>query len=231
MRIFNNFGEMYSETLRDLVELGIEVDSHSVQGWNLEDTPNDDHLMKEIIGYAYRLTDWVDWKRYFKDVEWEYVLKELRDRVDEKLRNPGRSWESRASLWEPMRNVEGKFDYTYNERIRTQLIPALQELAIHPNSRQVIVAIYQPHDQKGMGGKFRIPCSLHYQFLVRENKLHLIYHMRSCDYFNHFKFDVMLAVKLMEDSAYLLEREPGTLTHVIGSFHCFKKDWKNAGIF
>ena len=231
MRIFKSFADMRGEVLRDLVELGTEIKSYSVQNQIVKYA--DQYDMKEIIGYCYRLDRWDDLYTppNFYPEDHNYIEAEMGDRLSPYLRNPGASWQIRKEVWDHMRNDDGKFDYTYNERFRTQYENILDELGRRPNTRQAVMTVYESRDQKGYGGKFRIPCSLTYQFLKRNLKLHLIYNMRSCDYFTHFKFDVALAIKLMEHTAAVIECDPGTLTHTIGSFHCFRKDWEKAGVF
>ena len=130
MRIYNNFKEMYSEVGRDLVELGILVPSHSVQNYNPdlvccpEGTAaewNKMHDAKEITGYAYRLQDSFSWREVLEKDERNYVDKEVYDRMDFYYQNPGRAFRARLEVWEQYRDNDGEFDYTYNERIRTQL--------------------------------------------------------------------------------------------------------------
>jgi len=232
MRIFQNFTEMHSEIGRDLVEMGVQVNSASVQGWKAgERFSEEDLLMKEVIGYTYKLEGCKGWQEFFDNDEHHWLYQEQLDRVNPEFLNPGTSYGYLSDFWSPMLRDNGMFDYTYNERFRLQLPLILNELKLHPNSRQAVLVMYESKDQKGYGGNFRIPCTLSYQFLIREGKVHCIYHMRSCDYFNHFKFDVMLAWALMEHVSSILGYETGYLTHIIGSFHCFKKDWVSANIF
>jgi thymidylate synthase len=229
MRIFKSLKEVISEVGRDLVELGVLVPSDSVQGWEVKGDTDFD--MKEITGYAYRLSgDEILGFMDLTEAEASWVQAESIDRTDECWKNPGRAWNYRGEIWRPML-VKGRFDYTYNERLRTQLPLMIEELKRNPNSRQTVLLIYQEQDQRGWGGRFRVPCSLSYQFIIRDERLHLIYSMRSCDYFNHFKFDVLLALNLQDYVASELELSSGTLTHFIGSLHCFRKDWEKAGVF
>lgn len=234
MRIFQTFREMLSEVGRDLVELGVTIPSDSVQGWEVKG--NLGFEMKEITGYAYRLShqavDTPGFKELLTSDEAGWIQDESQSRVDSEWINPGVAWRWRRSLWEPML-VNGRFDYTYNERIRTQLPRLVAELSRNPHSRQAVLLIYQEQDQRGWGGRFRVPCSLSYQFIIRGAAMHLIYSMRSCDYFNHFKFDVILAMCLLWDVRDRVNKnlQIGTLTHFIGSLHCFRRDWEKAKIF
>lgn len=230
MRIFGSTKEAFSEVGRDLVEMGVENKSDSVQGW-VVDSEDNDFDMKELIGYAYSITWNDDIMSELTPPERDYARIEHEHRIDPRWINPGIAWKARRNLWEPMLNDNGMFDYTYNERMRTQLGILISELQIHPNTRQAVITIYDKFDQHNLGGKKRVPCSLHYQFIRRNDFLHMIYSMRSCDYFAHYKVDVVLALMLLEYVASKINCRPEYFTHNIGSFHCFRKDWKDAGIF
>lgn len=95
-------------------------------------------------------------------------------------------------------------------------------------TRQAYLPIWFPEDTGAPDG-VRVPCSLGYHFMVREGKLHLTYHIRSCDFMRHFRDDVYMAVRLAqwvwqqlgEDYNHL---RMGELTMHIGSFHIFEGD-------
>lgn len=151
------------------------------------------------------------------------------------------------------------FDYTYNERIQDGVImfvgngqgyhsgdydymPKLQaiiSLLINDNdTRKAVLAIYgskgngseTEYDHDHYAGDARIPCSMYYDFLIRENakgekQLNICYHQRSSDFCMHFGDDVYLAWKLMEHVAKMVGVKPGYLYHTIDSLHAYKKDW------
>lgn len=227
MRIYESFKEMFSEVQRDVVELGIRISSESVQ--NIQDV-GEEYDMKEIIGYSYELIDTRSYESSFSLAEHEWLDHEFQERISFKRINPGGAWKYRREIWEPFLNREGEFDYTYNERMRTQLGVIIRELRKRPNTRQAVMTIYSPEeDISHLGGYKRIPCSLSYQFILRKKKLHMVYNMRSCDVTTHFRFDVALACKLLDYVAGKIERTYGHLIHNIGSLHIFKKDAE--GIF
>lgn len=69
-------------------------------------------------------------------------------------------------------------------------------LAEEPDTRQAWIPLFFPEDTgKGDGG--RKPCTLGYQFLVRNNQLHIFYPLRSCDFIRHFRDDIYLAIRLL----------------------------------
>lgn len=94
-----------------------------------------------------------------------------------------------------------------------------------PYTRQAYLPIWFPEDT-GAPENERVPCTLGYHFMVRNNKLHVTYHMRSCDFMRHWRDDVYMAVRLgqwMRDEI-LGDFVLGELTMHIGSFHIFEGD-------
>jgi hypothetical protein len=108
-------------------------------------------------------------------------------------------------------------------------------LAREPFTRQAYIPIWFPEDTGVVHGE-RVPCTLGYQFLLRNERLHITYHIRSCDFVRHFSDDVYMAARLCQWMIRELQPEeftdphiwegvkPGTLTMNIGSLHCFRGD-------
>ena len=146
------------------------------------------------------------------------------------------------------------FDYTYPERINhhvtyrgrimTKLEAIIELLRNDHDTRKAVLNIFgeQPNntsngpgntcycDSNSYDGSARIPCSMYYDFLIRDNAkgekvLHICYHQRSSDFIGHFGDDVYLAWKLMEYVASMVNIKPGYLYHTIDSLHAYKKDW------
>lgn len=96
-----------------------------------------------------------------------------------------------------------------------------------PHTRQAYLPVWFPEDTGATAGQ-RVPCTLGYQFIVRDNKLHVIYNLRSCEIYRHFKNDVYMAMRLGQwvrdkvDESMTLEM--GTLTMNITSLHGFVGD-------
>lgn len=70
-------------------------------------------------------------------------------------------------------------------------------LITKPLTRQAYLPVWFPEDTGAVHGE-RVPCSLGYHFMIRENRLHCWYAMRSCDILRHFQDDVYLAGRLMQ---------------------------------
>jgi len=250
MRIYTNPYEAMRETERELWEMAIEVHPETMQDKLVRDNP--DYLTKEIRGYAFKIKDWqwdiADIKRVMKyffreeaDDVLTYVLVEFRERVSGKVYNPGKAYLHRQQLWKEYLH-EGKFAYTYSERLAPQIKVILHELQKHPETRQAILNIHSnirpvegdvwpSDDLLNIGGAGRVPCSMYYQIMIREKKVDLVYCMRSCDFLQHFPVDISLALLIQDWFADNLKLLTGTFTYFVGSLHAYHKDLKEREIF
>lgn len=257
MRIYSSCYELMSETGRNLWEMGMEVKPKTYQNKNIEG--KDEFVTKELICEQYCLTKMPDPEflfTYTKCKDWADA--EFQERISDKKLNPGEAWKLRKDVWEEFL-TRGKFDYTYGERMnliayyKDKAMPKLQAvinlLRDDPDTRKAILDIYGGNhlyyddldtsdtfddgyliDSDFLDGKERIPCSMYYDFLIRENasgkkQLNICYHQRSSDFVTHFGNDVYLAWKLMVYVSEQLEILPGYLYHTIDSLHAYKKDW------
>lgn len=101
-----------------------------------------------------------------------------------------------------------------------------------PTTRQATFPIFFPEDTGAVHGG-RIPCTLHYHFLMRNHKLNMWYPIRSCDAVRHFRDDIYMAGRLNQWVIEELRKlnpelwdlvEPGTLHFEAYSFHVHKGD-------
>ena len=256
MRIYTDPVEAVKEVERDLWEMGIDVHPQTMQD---KDVANDaDYMTKEVRGYGFQIVGYT-WTPVEECAVLEYILPreqwkavgeymqlEFEDRVGSVQMNPGRSWGARSQVWNEFMH-DGKFAYTYSERMVPQLSRIIKELKERPDTRQAIVNIHSnirsccepgsnvtvcaDADLNNMGGRARIPCSMYYQMMRREGKLDLIYTMRSCDFLVHFPVDIMLAMRLQSLVAKWLKIDVGMFTYFTGSLHAYVKDMKVRGIF
>jgi len=234
MRIYQKPIKAAIETRREMKEMAIENQSYSSQDMYVENDP--DFKTKELIGYAYKIdpnwnNDDLEEVLNHLDIPIKWVESEFIERTNGKRSNPGRAWANRANIWKRFIEPHGKFSYTYGERYFPQMNRILQELKDHPTSRQAILQMYKEEDNKWWGGQRRIPCTLSYQFFLRDGGLHCVYNMRSCDYFTFFASDMVLTLKLMEWVAKQLEVKIGSFTHFIGSLHAYQKEINKHKIF
>lgn len=231
MRIYSNSFELMSEMGRELNSYGQIVKPKTYQNKVIEG--NEDFITKELICQQYCLTSLGDpvWLFVFSHSK-EWADAEFKERIDTSDRiNPGKAWELRKDLWEQFL-VNGKFDYTYNERM--VILPyTIQLLKSDSDTRKAVLPIFNGNgedDTLYYQGNKRIPCSMYYDFLIRQNGkgekvLHICYHQRSSDFVTHFGNDVYLAWRLIEYVAKEVGVKPGYLYHTIDSLHAYKKDW------
>jgi|GEM_PF-930955 len=249
MRIFKYCFEATREAERDLWEMGVEVWPETMQD---KDVRGDEGFKtKEVSSYSFMITNPLAMREeavlYFVDTDptlegeekerakrrlMGYCRQEIEGRTSFKIMNPGTSWKNRPEIWEEFIH-EGKFAYSYYERISPQLPRIIDELGRRPNTRQAIINIHSNFygDIQGMGGHGRVPCSMYYQVMRREGKLNLIYCMRSCDLLIHFPVDVYLAIGMQKFIAKQLKIPVGQYSMFMGSFHAYYKDIEPRGIF
>lgn len=229
MRLYQDCLEMIKEVQRDLKEMGIFYQSETVQDKFVGKDKNFETL--ELVGYAYTLTSYKNLEEMLNfsgKINREWIDREIEDRLNLSLvnKNPGHAWKCNADLWEKFIR-DGKFSYSYSERWQEQIPYVINELRLRKNSRQAMITMYDRHqDMLNWGGKDRVPCSVSYQFLIRENKLVCIYNQRSCDFQNFFAADVYFTIKLQEFIARQVKIESGDFIHFLGSLHAFRKDLK-----
>lgn len=239
MRIYLNPTEMVKEVERDLFEMGIKYQSKTVQDKNVADDP--DFQTLELFGYAYKLknveaTSFYDAVYYQRGQDPDYVewmIAEGKERTNPFVGNlnPGLAWRIREDFWQGYIR-DGIFSYTYSSRFIKQIPLVINELMSRPDTRQAIITMYDRHeDMLNWGGHDRVPCSVSYQFIARDEKLNVIYNQRSCDFVNFFLADVYFTVVLLEYIAKMTGFIVGDFTHFLGSLHTFRGDLKGKDIF
>lgn len=171
---------------------------------------------------------------------------EFEERVGRQARNPHESLDKwpwwKGQTEQTMYN--GMFSHTYSERYwpkraRPKIGSGVSILGIRyeygdlddlvslllrqPYTRQAWLPIFFPEDTGAVHGG-RIPCTLGYQFMVREEKLHMWYVIRSCDAVRHFRDDLYLSARLLLWVLQELTKKDQAwedVTPGIFHFHCF----------
>jgi thymidylate synthase len=226
MRIYKSAYEVFSEVLRDADEMGIIVKPKSYQNKNIEGLLGFE--TKELQMYSYTLTALPDPENLFLFEGQEarrWADSEFAERVSVRVLNPGNAWLLRKWVWEEFLDSNGKFDYSYNERIRPNLERVMDELKRNPDTRQAWLPIFWENDPHHIGGKKRVPCSLGYHFMVREGRLDMVYIQRSGDIVRHWGNDIYLAWSMKNFVAKQTGFEPGYLMHTTFSLHSYQRDW------
>lgn len=91
-----------------------------------------------------------------------------------------------------------------------------------PMSRQAVIHIKDASNKPTKD----MPCTVSLQFFIRDNKLYMLTYMRSNDLWMGFTYDVFNFTALQVKMAMELGVELGTYTHVAGSLHLYKRDWR-----
>lgn len=197
-----------------------------------------------------------EWREDIKpDLPW--ADDHFAERVGGKPMNPDPS----EAWWPHGQGANGKFkegeifSHTYSERFwpkeagkqEDEFIPSVMQgiryaygdvadvadmLAADPYSRQAYLPIWFPEDTGG-DLKLRKPCSIGYHFLMRDGKLDINYHIRSCDFTRHFRNDLYLTARLalwmrnrVAELNPLWEKvQLGRFIMQIGSLHMFRNDY------
>lgn len=150
---------------------------------------------------------------------------------DEKFSHtyPERFWPKHAGDWEASRGqMSAHWSGCEQRGIRFNygdLHDVVDRLQKNPLTRQAYLPVWFPEDTGAPSGE-RVPCTLGYLFMIRRGKLHVTYHIRSCDFIRHWRDDVYMAVRLGQWVRDQVETKltMGELTMHIGSFHIFEGD-------
>ena len=142
---------------------------------------------------------------------------------------PERFWPKWAGLPDSCREEQcGEHNHQGIRFAYGDLSNVVKLLRKRPFTRQAYLPVWFPEDLTAAEQwEERVPCTLGYHFLRRGDKLHITYHIRSCDFMRHFRDDVYMACRLAEWVAYTAWSDSvkvGDLTMHIGSFHIFAGD-------
>jgi thymidylate synthase len=153
---------------------------------------------------------------------------------------PERMWASRAhgdemhsdystrAFFSGMEDVIAPYGLRFEYGDLEDLVKALIN---SPMTRQAFLPIWFPEDLKAVTLGKRVPCTLGYHFIIRHNKLHMTYFMRSTDLLRHFQDDIYMAGRLAQwvcekfnDAQEVPALSTGTLTFHTANMHIFDAD-------
>jgi Thymidylate synthase len=177
------------------------------------------------------------------------------ERVGGEALNPGeqyKNWPYWVAESEDISLRDGKFSHTYMERFWPRWAGELKDfegrgrdynfgvryrygdledvvdlLRKDPHTRQAYVPIWFPEDTGAVHGE-RVPCTIGYFFLMRNNRLHMRYHIRSCDFVRYLRDDIYMAARLQLWVLEQLEWDevlPGEFHMDIDSLHMLGRDF------
>ena len=124
-----------------------------------------------------------------------------------------------------------KLFYDKNVHGLTQFDYAIDCLRADKDSRKAVAFIYGKDDSKP--GSKDHPCTLSLQFIIRDNMLHLITHMRSNDVWLGVPYDIAFFTIVQEFMLlWVWETYPevklGPYIHNVGSMHLYERNFKDA---
>ena len=120
------------------------------------------------------------------------------------------------------------FHGAYGPMIRDQLHFVADALNQDKDSRQAVLTIWRPNPRPSKD----IPCTVSIQFLIRDDKLHVIDTMRSSDLWLGWPYDVFNFSMLARYLLCLLDYdiELGELVLQAGSMHLYEEQWTDADL-
>lgn len=233
--LFNLFkvGKVASNNVETKTNIhGKEVDNHCFF-WQINAVKEVQWLLTELIPYLV--------------IKKEKAIEAL-THINQALSTPTFSGSKQKKVWG--KDWEPRFNHNYMMRYwpkgengsqyRGMIHPygdlndVVKLLAREPDTRQAFFPVWFPEDTGVIHGG-RVPCSLGYQFLMRNGFLHITYYLRSCDYTRHFRDDIYLTVRLL---LWMLKRlrdlrpevwdgvVPGFYSMHIMNLHAFKNDFE-----
>lgn len=232
----SNKPEMATHELLN-VTLETDLPTESLDYYRSDIEPNipwaDDHFLERVSGQP--LNPGVQWAKW----PWGHNADKFRDEHGQFNHNyMERYWPRFAGMTDkgdldcpafhegvlrPRRGIR----YNYGD-----LGSVVALLAREPLTRQAYLPVWFPEDTGVVHGD-RAPCTLGYHFIMRADKLHVVYYIRSCDFVRHLRDDIYLTVRLL---LWILDQlrarderwksvVPGRFVMHITSLHFFRNDW------
>lgn len=200
----------FSKTIEvEDVTIDVEIPS-TIEEWQRDIGPNlpwaEEHFLERVSGVA--------WNPPPSHVRWPYAQKDNDEhREQEKFSHtyPERIWPKFVDTL----GIHHGLRYDYGD-----LDDVIKLLKERPATRQAYLPIWFPEDTGAIEGQ-RVPCTLGYHFLRRSGGLKVVYYIRSCDFYRHFRDDVYMAGRLGQFVAEAIGAIPSHLVMHISSLHIF----------
>jgi thymidylate synthase len=130
----------------------------------------------------------------------------------------------------------GRVFGAYGHRLATNapadlLWSAVNHLDQTPNTRRCVVSLWKPSDLTGILEEeiLDVPCTVSWEFFVRDNLLYMTATMRSNDLWLGLPYDVFVNTCVQRMVADQLGYGYGLYTHRATSLHLYEKHWAAAG--
>jgi thymidylate synthase len=122
---------------------------------------------------------------------------------------------------------DGIFYGAYGSRLHGQLGDLVRRLQADMDSRQAVMTIFDGGRDLAAAKK-DIPCTINFQFMVRDNRLEMRTTMRSNDLWLGTPYDLTQFAMLQCTVAQVLGVRPGRYYHSVGSLHLYERDFAKA---
>jgi thymidylate synthase len=110
-----------------------------------------------------------------------------------------------------------------------QVQNVIAALTANRSTRRAVVQLFDRHDVAAR--RKEVPCTCTLQYLLRNDTVHAITHMRSNDAYLGLPHDIFCFTMLQELIACSVGAEVGTYQHLVGSFHLYDRDRDEARAF
>jgi thymidylate synthase len=116
---------------------------------------------------------------------------------------------------------EGKWEYTYHQRMEEQIPWILEELRRNPDTRRAVISLRAENDMTSGSPA----CLQNIQYLIRNGQLHCKVLFRSNDAPKAAFMNAFALIMLQKRFADELGIPVGSYTHRANSFHCYERDY------
>jgi hypothetical protein len=176
----------------------------------------EEHFQERVSG--------VPWNPPPSHVRWPFAQKDnLEHRKEDRFSH---SYPER--FWPTAREIEGVPVSVVRTGIRFpygDLDDLIDILRRNPGTRQAYLPVWFPEDLAAAELGERVPCTLGYHFLIRNGRLKIVYYIRSCDFYRHFRDDVYMAARLGQWVSDQLEGVTAVkLVMHVSSLHIFEPE-------
>lgn len=222
---FHNFERAIAWSHTRLREHGAHVAHSTWQGLDMEDRgPEWDHFELMNLQISVPIPSTIEGATYDIDPNLPWAEDHFQERVGGSPLNPGDQyyrWPHWTDASHAVLDEDGRFTHTYMERFWPKMANGgrynelgpdthqgirfrygdlndlVAQLLNDPHTRQAYLPVFFPEDTGAVHGG-RVPCTLGYHFMMRAERLHCWYDIRSCDFLRHFRDDLYMAVRLTQ---------------------------------
>jgi thymidylate synthase len=242
--MFSNLSEGIKSSIDHLLNYGKPIDNKYWQAQKIEKEEFKSFEVQDIV-FSAPIPETIEELQTQCSPNAKWADEQFDERVSGIPLNPMPSY-VRWPFWRPNQSnfsieINGeKFSHTYAERFWPKhteantfrngirfpygdLNDVINLLTKDPYTRQAFLPIWHPEDTGDAHGK-RVPCTLGYHFMMRDDKLNIFYIIRSCDAVRYLRDDIYMACRLDQWMLDKLRSIDGFWDKIsIGNFtfHCF----------